>query len=449
MIGQNRTLDILEKAIAQCEADQADCVLINFEQSLSRFANNFIHQNVNQNNTKLFVRVVRNGRIGVATTNRLDAQALKSTCRRAIKIADVSPKKVGFKSLPRPKAIPRIKTYFDATAGFNAQMRAEVIKKFCDRAKEHGMTASGSTAIYEGEIAVANSLGIRAYQPLTLASVALIMGYTQNESGYASGISRNVEDIDFDAILDVAAEKCKLAKNPKPLKAGKYRVILEPEAFANLLEWLNYIGFGAKGLMEKTSFLTDRIGKKIFHRSITIYDDGRDTSGVAIPFDFEGVPKKKVVFVEDGVAKGVVYDSYYGGLFKRKSTGHALTPDETYGPLPFNVFVAAGNKSLDEMIETCDRGILITRFHYINGYLDTRNALLTGMTRDGTYLVEDGKIKHALKNLRFTQNMLKALSKVEMLGSKQKTIASWWEEVGATRCPAMRLREFNFTGSTG
>ncbi len=448
MIGKDRALQTLERMLAQCEADQADCVLINFEQSLSRFANNFIHQNVNQNNTKVFARVVRDGRIGVATTNRLDASALKDTCKKAARIADVSPKKAGFRSLPKPQAVPEIETYFDATANFDARMRAEVIGRFCEQAKRYGMTASGSFSIYEGEIAVANSLGVRTYQPLTLASVALIMGYTQNESGYASGIARNVDDIDFDSILDTATEKCKLAKNPKPLKAGKYRVILEPEAFANLLEWLNYIGFGAKALMEKTSFLTDRIGEKIFHESITIYDDGCDTSGVAIPFDFEGVPKKKVVFVKNGVAKGVVYDSYYGGLMRRKSTGHALTPDETVGPLPFNVFVATGKSSLDEMIETCERGILITRFHYINGYLDTRNAVLTGMTRDGTYLIEDGRIKHALKNLRFTQNMLNALSKVEMLGNEQKTIASWWEEIGATRCPAVRLAEFNFTGST-
>ena len=449
MMGKEKALEILEKVLGQCDADQADCVLINFEQSLSRFANNFIHQNVNQSNTKLFVRVIRGKKVGVATTNRLDAAALRDACRRAVRIADVSPEKSGFKSLPEPQPIPQITTYFDSTVNFDAFKRADVIRKFCEQAKRLDMTASGSLAIYEGEVAVANTLGVRAYQPLTLASVLLIMGYTQNESGYASAISRNVDDIDFDAVLETAAKKCELAKNPKPLKPGKYRVILEPEAVANLLEWLGYIGFGARSLLEKTSFLADRIGQKIFHDELTIYDDGKDTSGVAIPFDFEGVPKKKVMFVKNGVAKGVVYDSYYGGLMRRKSTGHALTPDETYGPLPFNIFVARGKSSLDEMIETCELGVLVTRFHYINGFLDTRNAVLTGMTRDGTYLVKDGKIKHAVKNLRFTQNMLQAFSKLEMLGKEQKTVASWWEEIGATRCPAMRLAEFNFTGATG
>lgn len=445
---RERAFNILDKILSKCEADQADCVLLNFEQSLTRFANNFIHQNVNQNNTKIFVRVVRNGRVGVATTNRLDEPALTEVCRRAIQIADVSPKKEGFISLPKPEQIPSIKTYFKSTVSFDALKRAEVVKKFCESAKKLNMTASGSFSVYDGELAVANSLGIKAYQPLTLASVALIMSLAQNVSGYASGISRDVNEIDFDSIMETAIKKCELAKNPQPIKPGKYRVILEPEAVANLFEWLNYIGFGAKSFLEKTSFLYGRIGKKIFSKLLTIYDDGCDTSNVAIPFDFEGVPKKKTIIVEKGVARGVVYDSYYAGLSNKQSTGHALTPDETVGPLAFNLIIEGGSDSLNKMIETCEKGILVTRFHYINGYLDTRNALLTGMTRDGTYLVKNGKIKNALVNLRFTQNMLDALSKIEMISAEQKTVASWWEEIGATRCPAMRLAEFNFTGTT-
>lgn len=447
-MNREKALDVLNKILLQCEADQVDCVLLNFEQSLTRFANNFIHQNVNQSNTKIFVRVVRDGKMGVATTNSLDGLALKDVCKRAIQIANVSPKREGFVSLPKPKLIANIKTHFKSTIGFGALKRADVVKKFCERAKKLGMTASGSFSIYEGEAAVANSLGVRAYQPLTLASVALITSLAQNVSGYASGISRDVGDINFDSILETAVKKCELAKTPKPLKPGKYRVILEPEAIANLFEWLNYIGFGAKSFLEKTSFLHGRIGKKIFSKLLTVYDDGCETSNVAIPFDFEGVPKKRTMIVERGVAKGVVYDSYYGGLSKKQSTGHALTPDETAGPLAFNLIIAGGKNSLDEMVKTCAQGILITRFHYINGYLDTRNALLTGMTRDGTYLVKDGKIKNALVNLRFTQNMLEAFSKIEMVSSEQKTVASWWEEIGATRCPAMRLAEFNFTGTT-
>jgi len=448
MIKREKVLDALNKILSQCEADQADCVLINFEQSLTRFANNFIHQNVNQSNTRLFVRAIRDGRIGVATTNRLDASALNDVCKRAIQIADVSPKREGFKSLPKPKPISKITTHFKSTANFDALARAEKVKKFCNKAKKLGMTASGSFSIYEGEIAVANSLGIKAYQPLTLALVALITSHAPNVSGYGSGISRDVDKIDFDSILETAIKKCELARNPKPIKPGEYRVILEPEAVANLFEWINYIGFGAKSILEKTSFLDRRIGKKIFSSSLTIYDDGCDTANVAIPFDFEGVPKKKTMIVERGVGKGVVYDSYYGKLAKRESTGHALTPDETAGPLAFNLLIAPGKSSLGEMVQTCEQGIFVTRFHYINGYLDTRNAVLTGMTRDGTYLVKDGKIKHALLNLRFTQNMLEALSRVEMLGSEQKSVPSWWEEIGAMRCPAMRLAKFNFTGAT-
>jgi PmbA protein len=146
--------------------------------------------------------------------------------------------------------------------------------------------------------------------------------------------------------------------------------------------------------------------------------------GLAFPFDFEGVPKQKVMLIERGVAKGVVYDSISAYKEGKKSTGHALTPDNTEGTFALNLFIKGGDSSVDKMIESVKKGILVTRFHYINGLLDTTNALLTGMTRDGTFWVEDGKIKHGIKNLRFTESMLKAFSNIQKISQERKIVTS-------------------------
>ena len=182
--------------------------------------------------------------------------------------------------------------------------------------------------------------------------------------------------------------------------------------------------------------------------NITIYDDGNDTSGIAFPFDFEGVPKQKVSIIDKGVAKGTVFNSIDAHQGKTKSTGHALTPDSTEGGFALNIFIQGGDSSLEKMIESTEKGILITRFHYINGFLDTRIALMTGMTRDGTFWVEDGKIKHGIKNLRFTESMTKAFSNVVQLSKERKIINSWWGDVGCTVSPAMLIKNFKFTGKT-
>jgi len=297
-------------------------------------------------------------------------------------------------------------------------------------------------------MAVLNSNGLRCYQPFTSASGNIVvMG--DDSSGYATFASRNVDDFDFTQLSNIALKKCKKSKKPKEVKPDKYEVILEPAAVANLLEWLNFIAFGSKAFQEETSFLSGKIGEKILGENISIYDNALDPSGVAFPFDFEGMPKQQVEFISNGVAKGVVYDSIAGNREGKKSTGHALMPDESgEGAMPFNVFIAPGQASLEDMIEHVENGILVTRFHYINGFLDTRRALMTGMTRDGTFLIKNGKVGKGIKNLRFTDNMLNVFSNVQEISNKVVSIPGWWDAMGCNRVPAMRISNFNFSGKT-
>ena len=276
-----------------------------------------------------------------------------------------------------------------------------------------------------------------------------IIAMSENSSGYAAGTSRKVEEIDIDMLAKRAVDKCALSVNPQSIEPGDYEVILEPPAVSEMLEWINYVSLGSKSFEQGTSFLAGRIGKKLTSEKITLYDDALDQSSMSFPFDFEGVPKKKVVFLNKGVAKGVVYDSASAKKAGKKSTGHALTPDgAAEGALSLNLFLKPGTVPREKMISKMKRGILVTRFHYINGLIDTRNAVLTGMTRDGTFLVEDGEIKCGLKNLRFTDSVTRSFGTAIALSKEVEKCESWWSAIGCMTVPAIHLGSFRFSGKT-
>lgn len=447
MTGQAKLFGLLEPLLKKSEAEQTEIVVIKTSSGVTRYANSFIHQNMFENNCRVYFRVALGKKLGVASTNSLEKESLKSVLESAIEIASNQKENPDFDSFSEKQKYTRVKTYFKSTANYTPRQRAQEVKKAFDKASRHNLTVAGSFSTGEAEIAVLNSLGVRCYQPLTSASINLI-AMSDDSSGYADGLSRRIDEIDVSSLAEVAIQKCLDSRHPKLSEPGEYDVILEPSAVAALLEWMNYIGFGSKSYQEGTSFLSGRIGQKIMGDYITLYDDGKDESGVAFPFDFEGVPKKKVVFVDKGLAKGVVYDSLTANRDKVRSTGHALTPDSAEGALSLNLFMKGGGSSLPRMVASLERGILVTRFHYINGFLDTKQALMTGMTRDGTFWIENGKVKHGIKNLRFTESMLRAFSNVAQLSRQRKLVNAWWGDVGCISAPAVLIKNFKFTGKT-
>jgi len=447
MIGKDRIHTTLSSILKGSGADQTEAVFIGSESGLTRFANSFIHQNVSETNSKTYFRAILGKKIGVAVTNSFKRDDLKKALENAIEIARNQRENPDFTTLPSKQKYTKVRTHFKRTAAFTPAQRASEVKKIFDRAAKHNLTVAGSFATGESEVAVINSSGVKCYQPLAAATINVVV-MSDNSSGYAEDLNRDVSQINVEDLAEIAIQKCLDSRDPKGLDPGEYDVILEHTAVANLLEWMNYIGFGSKSFQEKTSFLADRIGQKIMGDNVSIYDDGNDDSAIAFPFDFEGVARKKVSLIQKGVAKGVVYDSITANKGKVKSTGHGLPPDEAEGALCLNLFVKAGNSSKSKMVESCERGLLITRFHYINGLLDTRNALMTGMTRDGTFWIENGKIQHGVKNLRFTESMLKAFSNVEHISRDRKIVNSWWEDLGCIVCPSMLIKNFKFTGKT-
>jgi PmbA protein len=218
---------------------------------------------------------------------------------------------------------------------------------------------------------------------------------------------------------------------------------------SELLSFLGYLGFHALAVQEGRSFFCNEFGKKIVDEKVTIYDDGLDPGGLQVPFDFEGIPKQKVTFFEEGVARGVTYDSFTAGREGKSSTGHGLIAPNTEGPIPINLFMKAGASSLEEMIKSVRKGIYVTRFHYTN-VVEPMKAILTGMTRDGTFLIEEGEVKSSIKNLRFTESILRALSRVSAI-SRDRRICSEGTVysrrfITGTVAPAIKVDGFNFSG---
>lgn len=448
MIGKEKLLKKLQAVLAHSTADQTEIVYIGDEFGLTRFANSFIHQNVYENNCRVLFRTVLGKRVGVASTNSLVDADLKQTLDNSIAIARSRAEDPKFPGLPKKAKYQKLTTFDKATARCTPMQRAKTVKTVIAEATKNGLTIAGAYSTSSGEIAIVNSRGLSAYQPVTAAAINMVT-MSDTSSGYASAVSRRISGIDFKALAKTAVEKCKLSQSPQALEPGEYEVILEPAAVAEVMEWLNYIGFGSKTFQQGTSFLASRIGRKITSEKITIYDNALDSKAIAFPFDFEGVPKKKVVMINKGVAKGVVYDSMSAVKGKTKSTGHALpATDSAEGALGLNLAVAPGKTPRAKMIAGVKRGILVTRFHYINGLIDTRNSILTGMTRDGTFLIEDGKVKYGIKNLRFTDSMMRAFKSTVAVSKESQLIAAWWSSVGCVSVPTIHLGSFKFSGKT-
>lgn len=448
MIGKKTLFATLDKVMALSPADETEIVFIGTESGLTRYANSAIHQNVHENNCKILFRTILGKRIGVASTNSLVFNDLQKTLQDSVEIARTQLENPYFPGLPKPLAVKPIKTFDLTTAEFSPRERAQVVKKIIMVANRKKFTVAGAFSTNSGEIAIMNSKGVRAYQPVSSASVNII-AMSGSSSGYAAGLSRKVGKIDFEELAAVAVGKCAMTQNPKSVEPGEYEVILEPAAVASLLEWMNYIGFGSKSYQEKTSFLAGKIGQKITSPMITIYDDALDSTSVPFPFDFEGVPKKKVKLIEKGTAKGVVYDRLGGAKDKTCSTGHALTADSANeGAIAMNIVMVPGKTPRNKLIAGVKRGILVTRFHYINGFIDPPNAVLTGMTRDGTFLIENGEISGGIKNLRFTDSMLRAFGTAVAISKESTLVESWWSSVGCVKAPAIHLGSFRFSGKT-
>ena len=447
MVSKDQALDVCQRAIAAARSDQAEAVMLARDHHLTRFATNHIHQNVAERDAKLMVRVAIGQKVGLANTNRLGAEDVAAVVREAEAIARLQRDNPHWRSLPAPPVAAQglvSRTVDPGIRDFGPQERAAGVATIVDQAKAAGLAAAGTVSNSHMALAVVNSLGADAYaESTTLNASAVVSG--EAGSGYAEATAKDLGEIDLAKVGRVAVEKALAAQNPSDLPPGEYTVVLEPAAVGDLLQMLAFLGLGAQAAQEGRSFMAGKLGEQVVGENISIWDDGHDPQGLPFVFDLEGVPKQRVSLIENGVARGFVYDSLTASREDRRSTGHALMPEMTYGPLPLNLFMAPGQTTLAEMIASTQRGVLVTRFHYTNPVHPVK-AIITGMTRDGTFLIENGRIARPVKNLRFTESILRAFSGVEGISRERELLGMF--SLGGMLVPAIKVAEFSFTGAT-
>ena len=421
---------------------EADAYLSVQDLSLTRFASNDIHQNVSHGNAQLHIRVVVGQRQGRATTNDLSGGGIQKAAQLAHQNALLMPEDPDFHGLPIPDAPPQVTTHDLDTESYSPASRAEVVASVCHQAETSGLEASGFFRNGAQETAVMSTKGARAYHAGTFAGL-LVMAISETSAGWSKGGSWRVEEIDSDALAAEAIDKASRGQNPQVVDPGEYTVVLDPYAVDDMLGSLSLYGMGAQAVQEGRSWMNGLIGERAMSPQITIWDDGVDMAGWPIPFDAEGVPRQRTPLIREGVVLEPVHNSYTAGKESKQSTGHQF--GFTGPPVASNLFMKSGDSSLEKMIESTERGLYITRFHYTR-LVHNRNCVMTGMTRDGTFLIEDGKLSYPVKDLRFTQSYVEALAGVEAVGSQSKLVLN---EVGfATKVPALKIGRFNFTGVT-
>ncbi len=439
-------LEIADRAVAmalEAGASQAEAVVTDSRSALTRFANNEIHQNVAEDDTVVNLRFVDGQRVGVASANRHDDAALRQLAETAGATARLQPEQSGFVSLPEPRPTPLLSGAFAAsTAEADPDVRADAAGAVIAAATSVGAEAFGYSSTSSEEVSVVNSLGIRVSEPRSRAQVLTVMMGPGDGTGYAEQVAVDMDAIDASAIGAEAAQRTMAMRDPITLPAGDYPVVLDSYAVMDFADWLGYLGFSALAVEEDRSFFAP--GKRVASPLINLADDASDPDGNPASFDYEGVPKQRVPLIEAGMCREVVHDNQTAARAGRDSTGHGLPAPNPWGPFPLHSSMRAGETSREELIGGLERGLLVTRFWYTN-VVHPKQVIITGMTRDGLFLVEDGQITAPVRNLRFTQSYLDALAAVEGVSAERRAVEGF---LGTAVVPALRIGAFSFTGTT-
>ena len=439
--------EIADTVLAASTADETEVVCIRQDESLTRFANNHIHQNVTETNYEITIRCVSGTRVGTAVSNDARVESLRALVQRAGELASLQPENPEFKGLPGPVPLESSTRAFDSQAATcSPAHRAAGVGVACRKASALGYTAAGSMTTGAMTISVANSKGVCVEFESTIADASTVI-MNGTASGWSQASGWKLDAVDWEQLSDEALEKVRIGQKTVDVEPAEMAVILDPFATSDLLGMLAYDGMSGLAYQEERSWMNGRSGVKLMSPSVTIFDDGNDLRGIPLLFDFEGQPKRHVAMVENGVCANPVYDSQTASRIPGlKSTGHAMPPSAggATGPLPLNLFLNPGTSNVEDMIRSTKRGLYITRFWYTRP-VHPRDVVVTGMTRDGTFLVADGEIVGATKSLRFTQSYLEALAEVAAIGSQLRVQKSGGTTISV---PAIKLNRFRFTSAT-
>jgi len=442
---QTRGLELAEHVLdlvrARAGNAEVEVTIRDGTEALTRFANSFIHQNVASEVNHVLLRVAIDGR-NAATS--VDGPADDATLARAIdgvlEAARVRPPDPDWPGLAPRATAPDVEHWDDATASADPDEQAARVRAFVDAAG--GLETAGFCSTTAIHVAFANSAGQRIAGRGTAAAIDGI-ARTPTADGSGRKASVRLTDLDGRAVGESAAQKARNASNPTDLEPGRYEVVLEQDCVANILSFLLVAGFNAKAVEEGRSFA--RLGDGQFDPSVTLRDDVTDPATLGIPFDIEGTPRWPLDLVRNGATTGLLHTRRTARVAGTKSTGHAVEGGAAWGALGANLIFAAGDRSPAELVAGVERGLLVTDFWYTR-ILDPKTQVVTGLTRNGVWLVEDGRIVRPITNLRFTQSFDEALGPgaVRGIGADPEVILGGWDSVFLV--PSLHLASWNFTG---
>ena len=430
------------RILERSRADATEAIVTSDHRALTRFTHEFIHQNVDIENVVIRVRAIVDGRTGVASTNACDDAAIDAVVQRAIEIAAFAPRSAEPPMLAGRADVTAPDTaYVEATASATPDDRARVAAAIFEQATSNECWCSGYVTTATGGVTIATTAGANASFDGTEcgANVKMTAG---DSTGFAERYATDARVLDGEVLGTRAARKARASADPISVDPGDWTVILEPPAFGELVQFLGD-HFSAQSYDEGSSFLSGRLGERVMGAGVTIRDDYAHPLHPDAPFDWEGTPKQRVALIEDGVARTVVTDSAWARKLGRPNTGHGLPAPNARGPYPLDLVVEPGTESLDDLIASTKRGLLVTRLWYVR-IVDQRKTILTGMTRDGTFLIENGKIARGVRNLRFNQSLVDALATCTFSNGQQRTGGYSYALVA----PAVKFERFTFASTT-
>jgi PmbA protein len=445
LLPQRELREIIETVLRLAKstgADETEVHVDEIDDSLTRFANNAIHQNVAEHGLTVSVRTVVDGRTARATTNRIDEDSLRGAIDASLSLAHGQPRDPHLLPVPGKQHYREVERFAPPTATITPNDRALAVRRACDLAVKRGQVAAGIFASGQSQTAMGNSRSLFAAYRETHGEFSITM-QEHAAASWAKANAANVRHFDPQQLAERASEKAHRATNAQELAPGRYTVILQPSAVLDIVGFLFY-DFAATAVADKRSCLNGRMGKQVFGKNITVVDDAYHPLQLGAPFDGEGMPRQRVLLVDRGVPKNLVYSRATAKAAKKKPTGHGFALPNEYGEAPMNLVFTGGHSSLEEMIASTDRGLLVTRLWYIRE-VDPYEKIMTGMTRDGLFLVEKGKVGTAVRNFRFNQSLLEMLRNVELLGP---AVRATGEEAFEMVVPAMKVRDFHFSEVT-
>jgi predicted Zn-dependent protease len=460
MLTKEKGADIFERIRRFSSADEVEAIFTGSRFALTRFANNAIHQNVEEENAAVSIRTNFAGRTARATTNQFDDESLQRAVAASENLARVQAPDADLLPMPTSEEAnaagegARATRFFDRTAALTPADRSEVVEGIVSVAGKHKLTTAGIYSTSQSGEGIFNSRGLAKWHRQTLAEVSITM-LAEDSSGWQKLNSPDVSNLDPRWLAETAAQKAVESAHPREIAPGKYTVILEPAAVLDMVGFM-FWDYSGVAILDQRSFLNDRIGTQVFGENINISDDAAHPLQAGSPFDGEGMTRQRVPLVENGVVKRVVYaratarkmknSEYAGKVGPIEATGHGFPLPNEVGEMPLNiVFGGPENpQSVEQMVASTERGVLVTRLWYIRE-VDPYEKIVTGMTRDGTFLVEDGKVQCGLRNFRFNQSLISMLSNVEAMSAPVRASG---EESFDMVAPAMKVKEFNFTEAT-